>query len=94
MSFFNKPPSEVLQNPISTLTDPFGGQRRFLSPNELSLMTGISTNTLEKWRRTGEGPVFNRVSHRKVLYDLEIFLAWMKKLERKSTSDPGEVNNG
>jgi hypothetical protein len=87
MSFFNQPPSEVLQNPISTRKDPFGGQRRFVSPNELSLMTGISTKTLEKWRRTGEGPVFIRISHRKVLYDLEIFLAWMKKLERKSTSD-------
>ena len=89
MSFFNTPPNGGSHNPIFSPTShgSISLQREFLSPSELSSMTGISTKTLEKWRRTGEGPEFIRLSYRKVLYRVEVFLAWIKIRERKSTSD-------
>jgi len=89
MPFFNMPPNGGSNNPILSPTN--GSivlQSMYLSPLELSQLTGISTKTLEKWRRTGEGPKFIRLSYRKVLYELEVFLAWIKARERKSTSDP------
>lgn len=90
MSIFNAPPnggSHLSIFPHSSLGS-FVPPREFFSPAEIASLTGISVKTLEKWRRTGEGPQFIRLSYRKVLYELKVFLAWMKSLERTSTSDP------
>lgn len=35
--------------------------RFYLSPDEVSILTGISKSQLEVWRRRGDGPKFIRV---------------------------------
>lgn len=40
-------------------------------------MLGIKTQTLEKWRAAGKGPVFRKFSHKMVRYDLAQVQAWM-----------------
>lgn len=35
--------------------------RFYLSPDEVSILTGISKSQLEVWRRRGDGPKFIRI---------------------------------
>ena len=64
--------------------------RMFLSPRHAADWLGLSPRTLERYRRTGEGPVFYRFG-RHVRYlqaDLE---AWAKTRRRTSTRDEGNA---
>lgn len=50
---------------------------RLLTPREVAAMLGISDKTLERWRGTGEGPLFVRLSGKCVRYrreDVEEFV--------------------
>ena len=49
-----------------------------LSPRAVAARFGVTPKTLERWRSTGEGPRFVRVSRRVVRYrraDVETFIA-------------------
>ncbi len=49
-----------------------------LDPQAVAVRLGVSPKTLERWRATGEGPRFVRVSRKVVRYrrvDLETFIA-------------------
>lgn len=47
----------------------------------------ISPRALEKWRLTGEGPVFVKVSPKCVRYRLQDLKEFVEKRLRKSTSE-------
>ena len=44
--------------------------RRWLSPVEAALYLGLSVHTLERMRKTGEGPRWFRLGKRRVAYDI------------------------
>lgn len=49
-----------------------------LTPSQLAGALGVTTKTLERWRMTGDGPPFVRVSRKVIRYrqpDVEAFLA-------------------
>ena len=46
----------------------------------------VSKETLQRWRVTGEGPKYNKLPGL-VRYSVSELDAWMKSLERQSTSD-------
>lgn len=50
----------------------------------------VSPRTAEKWRLTGEGPPFIRVSRNLILYDLDDVDKWLASRRRISTADSGE----
>ena len=50
---------------------------------------GLSRRTLEKYRVTGDGPVFHKFG-RRVLYRLADLEAWAESRRRVSTSDQGQ----
>jgi predicted DNA-binding transcriptional regulator AlpA len=50
---------------------------------------GLSTSTLEKFRLTGNGPVYQKAGPKIVVYRLEDLDAWLHARRRKSTSDDG-----
>lgn len=62
--------------------------RNYLSTRQSAEWLGLSPRTLERYRVTGEGPVFHRFGSRVryLLVDLE---AWASTRRRKSTSDDG-----
>ena len=62
--------------------------RNYLSTRQAGEWLGLSPRTLERYRVTGEGPVFHRFGSRVryLLVDLE---AWASTRRRKSTSDDG-----
>lgn len=60
-----------------------------LAEKEVAKRLGFSPRTLQKWRRTGSGPVFMRISPRCVRYREEDLEAWLKERRRRSTSDEG-----
>mgnify|MGYP003681822798 FL=1 len=49
---------------------------------------GLSKSTFDKYRLTGEGPIFIKLG-RSVVYDTFDLDEWLKENKRKSTSDGG-----
>ena len=62
----------------------------FLSPRQAADWLGLSTRTLERYRGTGEGPVFYRFG-RHVRYLQADLDAWAKTRRRTSTRDEADV---
>ncbi|WP_428102889.1 helix-turn-helix domain-containing protein [Candidatus Rariloculus sp.] len=62
----------------------------FLSPREAGDWLGLSPRTLERYRGTGEGPVFYRFG-RHVRYRKADLNAWAKTRRRMSTRDRGNA---
>lgn len=55
---------------------------------QLSSMLNLSCKTLQKFRLTGQGPRFIRISKRCVRYDLADVLEWQASRRVSSTSEP------
>ena len=71
-----------LQNTVSSL-DPF----KLLTEREAADFLGYSVRTLQKWRITGNGPIYVRVSNRSVRYRRKELMDWSEKNLCSSTSD-------
>jgi predicted DNA-binding transcriptional regulator AlpA len=48
---------------------------------------GLSTSTLEKFRLTGNGPVYQKAGPKIVVYRIEDLDAWLNARRRHSTSE-------
>lgn len=59
---------------------------RYLTTKEAARYIALSPRTLEKYRRTGEGPLFRRFGGR-VVYALDDIEAWANKAVRRSISE-------
>lgn len=57
-----------------------------LKVNDAAHYCGLSASTLNKYRVTGEGPVFRKLG-RAVLYDTLDLDLWLESCKRRSTSD-------
>ncbi len=64
------------------------GTTIYLTAREAALHLGLSTRTLDRYRVTGEGPVFLRFGGG-VRYLREDLDEWARTRRRKSTSDDG-----
>ena len=53
----------------------------------------LSPRTLERYRVTGEGPVYLKLG-RRVLYRIGDLDRWLDEKRRRSTSDPGPGERG
>ena len=60
---------------------------RYSTP-EAANYVGAARTTLEKWRITGQGPIFIKVG-RLVRYARSDLDAWLEKRRRRSTADSG-----
>ncbi len=69
------------------------GERHYLSTREAAEYLGLSARTLDRYRVSGEGPVFHRFGGR-VRYTRADLDAWAAKRRRASTSDDGSVLDG
>lgn len=66
----------------------------YLSPEAVALRIGVQPQTLSKWRVSGYGPRFVRVSPRVIRYLESDVDHWMEKRLRVSTADTGEHKRG
>ena len=64
-------------------------QRMYLSTPQAAAILGLSPRTLERYRVTGEGPVFAKLG-RLVRYSQADIEQWAARRCRRSTSDDGE----
>ena len=64
-------------------------QRAYLSTRQAALLLGLSPRTLERYRVTGDGPVFSKLG-RRVCYARADIDGWASGRRRRSTSDDGE----
>ena len=62
---------------------------QFLRPVEVAKRYGVSKSKLAKWRLTGDGPPYCKLSRKLVVYDVVALDEWVKARERLSTSDDG-----
>jgi len=60
-----------------------------LTVSEAARYTGLSESTLNKFRCTGNGPPYLKLTARRVAYDTESLDAWLASKRRRSTSDIG-----
>lgn len=65
-------------------------QEALLTERQAAAFLGYKVKTLQKWRVTGEGPVYISVSRRSVRYRRRDLIAWVNARLRRSTSDTGE----
>jgi len=63
--------------------------QRVLRTPEAASYVGLSASTLEKFRLTGNGPVYMRAGLKIVVYRVEDLDAWLTAGRRRSTSDFG-----
>ena len=68
-------------------------ERKYLSTREAAEYLGLSARTLDRYRVSGEGPVFHRFGGR-VRYTRGDLDAWAKARRRASTADDGSVLAG
>ena len=66
---------------------------RFLNSRRAADYLGLSTRTLDRFRVSGDGPVFLKFGGR-VRYLREDLDAWAQSRRRKSTSDDGTTLAG
>lgn len=68
---------------------------QFLDPDALmdecqaAQMLGYTTRALQKWRRTGAGPKFIRISCRSIRYRRRDIIDWIEEKTRSNTYDVG-----
>ena len=63
-------------------------QRAYLSTRQAAALLGLSPRTLERYRVTGDGPVFSKLG-RRVCYARADIDGWASGRRRRSTSDDG-----
>ena len=63
--------------------------RAYLSPAEVSKLTGLSIKTLERMRAKGIGPPFYKIG-RLVRYGLDDLYTWMERGRRSNGDDERE----
>ncbi len=68
-------------------------ERKYLSTREAAEYLGLSARTLDRYRVSGEGPVFHRFGGR-VRYTRDDLDDWAKARRRASTADDGTVLDG
>ena len=68
-------------------------ERKYLSTREAAEYLGLSPRTLDRYRVSGDGPVFHRFGGR-VRYTRSDLDAWAERRRRASTADDGSVLGG
>ena len=63
---------------------------RRLRTSQAAAYVNLATSTLEKYRLTGKGPVYEKAGPKIVVYRPEDLDAWLNAQRRRSTSDQGE----
>lgn len=63
--------------------------RRFLRPQQVEELYGLSRKFLANARVRGDGPAFCKPSAQLVLYEVGELEAWISRSRRLSTTDPG-----
>jgi hypothetical protein len=61
--------------------------QRVLRTAQAAAYVGLSPSTLEKFRLTGDGPVYQKAGLKIVVYRPEDLDAWLNEQRRRSTSD-------
>ena len=62
---------------------------RVMRTPEAADYVGLSASTLEKFRLTGSGPIYQKAGPKIVVYRVEDLEAWLGARRSSSTSDPG-----
>lgn len=74
-------------DPIAALMDQAVAELpRLLTPQEVAAMLGLTERTLERWRITGEGPRFAKLSRSTVRYKHDDVAAFVADRMRANTT--------
>lgn len=61
-----------------------------MTSKEVCLMLGLDDNALPIMRMQGKGPKYHVMGNRMIRYRSDDVVAWLKSIERTSTSDTGQ----
>ena len=77
-------------NPPSAIDDP-EYWHALIDEDAAGDFLDVTPRSMQKWRQTGDGPPFVRISSRCIRYTRFKCRNWYEARLRKSTSDPGQV---
>ncbi len=60
---------------------------KLLTTKQAANMLGLSPRTLQAWRVDGNGPMYIRIGHNRVLYDPADIQSWLDERRFRSTSE-------
>ncbi|HQQ00101.1 MAG TPA: helix-turn-helix domain-containing protein [bacterium] len=63
-----------------------------LNETQVADLLKKSVRTIQAWRQTGDGPPFNRVGGRSILYSKTRVIEWFNEREKCSTSEYAKGN--
>ena len=66
---------------------------KLLSHDDFCALVDAPRRTVERWRRTGDGPPFIRLPNRQVRYVEDEVMEWLAPRSRRSTSDDPRPSN-
>uniref|UniRef100_A0A6M3M9V5 Putative DNA binding, helix-turn-helix domain containing protein n=1 Tax=viral metagenome TaxID=1070528 RepID=A0A6M3M9V5_9ZZZZ len=65
---------------------------RILRANEVARRLGVTVDTLARWRRTGQGPRWQRIGCRVVGYSAMALEVWLEGQRQAMEAEPGSEN--
>ena len=80
------PPSAAPPAAGEQLPLPLASRAVLLTPPQAADLLGVSARCLERWRRTGDGPPFVRLSTKSIRYRIEDLDAFVASSVRASTA--------
>ena len=81
------PTRPTAATPSRAAASPTGA--RFLRPEQVEALYGLSRKFLAHARGRGDGPPFSKAGRKVVLYAVADVEQWLAVRRRRSTSDPG-----
>jgi predicted DNA-binding transcriptional regulator AlpA len=81
-----KPKEADKGDQVATFVADAAGAPRLLLPTEVAALLGVGVRTLERWRSTGEGPRYIRLSRKTIRYQDASVQAFIASSDRANTA--------
>jgi predicted DNA-binding transcriptional regulator AlpA len=82
-----RPSKKLAVDPVEVFVTEAAGAPQLLLPSDVATLLGVGVRTLERWRSTGEGPRFIRLSSKTIRYTDAAVQAFIATKDRANTAE-------
>ena len=80
-------PSDPISEAITSAAEEGGELPKLLTPAQVAGILSVGVRTLERWRMTGEGPAYLKLSRKQVRYTEEALARFINRAEKGNTAE-------
>lgn len=81
-----RPKESVNVDQVATFVTEAAGAPRLLLPSDVAALLAVGVRTLERWRSTGEGPRYVKLSRKTIRYQDTAVQAFIASSDRSNTA--------